>query len=476
MRHGTDLESTEGPSLRNRVLKTYRRSVRFFSREIWAQRLDELPQKRARLYQLARILDVTVRGLVFGDTLHVRAAALTYFTVLSIVPLLAFVFALLKGFGAYDVLVRDSLRPYILDLLAGNEALRTAFEQILGFVEQTGVTSLGFLGLLTLLYAATRLLRNIEAALNEIWDLSVGRTLLQQFRDYVAIIVVTPLCLMAAAALTTASQALEPLRAAGETIGLHRVLAPLLGILSPLAVLFAGLLFLYKVMPYTNVRLLSAALGAAVGGLLWYLVLIAHVRFQIGVARYNALYSSFGAVPIFLAWLHISWLVVLVGAQVAATHQNHRSVAQRTRSADFDQSEREIVCIAAVLCIARAFLACEPSPDVRALSSTLSAPEPLLRSLLERLASAALLVRTARDDELSFTLARPAERIHVKDLLDAVRMAAPTPRERLAQTPHTHAALALWRKLDQAMGQSAENRSLRELIEQDRERGEHTLA
>jgi membrane protein len=98
-----------------------------------------------------------------------RAAALTYFTVLSLVPLLAFAFALLKGFGAYDVLVRESIRPYVLKLFAGNEPLQQAFEKLLQFVEQTGVASLGVLGLLFLLYAATRLLRNIEGALNEIW-------------------------------------------------------------------------------------------------------------------------------------------------------------------------------------------------------------------------------------------------------------------------------------------------------------------
>lgn len=287
-------EQNQAPSqgIVDRTLGVYRRGADFFTQTIWEQRIEDMPSGKAWAYKTARVAQSTLRAVFFGDTLQVRAAALTYFTVLSLVPLLAFAFALLKGFGAYDVLVKETLRPYLRDFLSGNESLQTAVDQILGFVENTGVTSLGFIGLITLLYAATRLLRNIELALNEIWLVHAGREAVQQLRDYVAIIVVTPICMMAGAGLTTAGQALEIVQAAGKTLGISQLLDQLISVLGPLFVLFLGLLFLYTVMPYTRVRFLSGLTGAAVGAVLWYAVLIIHVRFQVGVANYNALYSE----------------------------------------------------------------------------------------------------------------------------------------------------------------------------------------
>jgi membrane protein len=165
-----------------------------------------------------------------------------------------------RSAGCCSRIVEGTIRPYVLELLAGNEALRQVFEKMLEFVGQTGVASLGFLGLLLVLYAATRLLRNIEAALNELWGAKSARNPLQQLRDYVAIIVVTPLCLMAAAALTTVGQAFELLRAAGETLGVSGLLEGFISLLGPLTVLFLGLLFLYMVLPTTSVRIRSAAM------------------------------------------------------------------------------------------------------------------------------------------------------------------------------------------------------------------------
>src|SRR5689334_1723086 len=92
----------------------WRRARRFVGEDIWHARLEALPARTALLYQSVRVGSTALRGLLFEDALHVRAAALTYFTVLSLVPLLAFAFAVLKGFGAYDALIAETIRPYVL--------------------------------------------------------------------------------------------------------------------------------------------------------------------------------------------------------------------------------------------------------------------------------------------------------------------------------------------------------------------------
>ncbi len=449
--------------LSSQVRERYERCRRFLSHDVWMARLDELPARRALAYRAARIAYCTMRGLIFEDTLHLRAAALTYFTVLSLVPMLAFAFALLKGFGAYDALVEDAIRPYVLGLLAGNEPLRQAFEKTLGFVRDTGVASLGALGLLLLLYTATRLLRNIEGALNEVWGATSARSPFEQLRDYVAILVVTPLCLVAAVTLTTFGQALNLLRAAGETLGVGSLLNGFISVVGPLTVLFLGLLFLYTVLPTVSVRLRSAALGAIIGGLLWYLVLIVHVEFQVGVARFNALYSSFAAFPIFLAWQHVSWLVVLVGAQIAALHQRHRSMAQSIRVASADQALREAICLSATLEVTRAFIDGKAPPRLEQLSAQFEAPEALVSELLDRLIQSNILLKTSARSGVVYVLAKAPDLVRAKDVLDALRRSPASQRVEDEPSSLDPLAAQAWRELDRAVEESPANRSLAEL-------------
>jgi membrane protein len=437
----------------------------FFAREVWDARLDDLPRRTALEYRAARLLYCATRGLLFSDRLHVRAAALTYYTVLSLVPLLAFAFALLKGFGAYDALIENTVRPYLLDTFAGNPALQRGFDQTLKFVNRTDVTSLGFLGLFALLYTATRLLRNIEGALNDLWDARHGRTPLQQLRDYVAIIVVTPLCLMLATTLGTFTQLIDVLRALQEKLGIGGLLEWSFGALGPLVIAFVGLSFLYRVMPNTAVRTRSALVGAAVGGLLWYGALILHVRFQVGVARFNAVYAGFAVIPIFLVWMHVSWLAVMVGADFASTHQHERTARQRRLAAETGPVLRDALCMSAVLRIARALMMGDEVPALSALGRELDAPEQLIRELLDRMVAAGLLQPTGSDDDPRWLLARLPEHVRAKDVLDALHGTSARTRELLAARDRLDPiAVELLRQLDGEVEHSPVNRTLRELL------------
>jgi membrane protein len=444
------------------------RTREFFARDIWEARLDRLPPRRALRYRVARLLYRTIDGLLISDTLHVQAAALTYYTVLSLVPMLAFGFALLKGFGGYDALVEDTIRPFVLATFSGHTALRHAVEQVLDFVNNTDVTSLGFVGFALLLWAATRLLHNIEVVLNEIWEAPRGRGPIQRLTHQLAILVVVPICLTLAAALGTLTHSIDALRALQAHLGLGGAIEWSVGAFGPLAIVFAALVFLYRIMPNTEVRARSATLGAAVGSLMWYAALIVHVRFQVGVARFNALYASFAALPIFLVWLHVSWLVVMVGASIAATHQHERSSTQRRRAARANPALREALCLSALIEITRAFIGGAQPPGLCALCDDLDAPEPLLHDLLQRVAAAGLVVETGERDDTDphFTLARAPERIHVKDVLDALRgTASEEPRAIGHERGVDPGAAELLSHFETELAQSPYNRTLRQLAE-----------
>jgi membrane protein len=448
-----------------RLVQQARRVRRFLAHDVWIERLDRLPRRRAAGYRAARVLHRTLHALFFSDSLNVRAAALTYYTVLSLVPLLAFVFALLKGFGAYEALVQETIRPYVRATFSANQPLQHAFDKVLDLVERTGVASLGFLGLVLVLYSGTRLLRNVEGALNALWQVDDARGPLQQATDYLAIIVITPLCMLLAAALGTFSQLASAVRSIGEMVNLGDVAVGLFGVLLPAAVVFLGLYFLYLVMPNTKVRAGSALVGALIGAVLWWAVLIAHVRFQVGVARFNALYSGFGAIPIFLVWLNLSWTVVLVGAQIAATHQREGVLAQQLRAEGSEQVMRETLAVALMLNVTRAFTRGDPPLRLAEFADQLGVPPPLVREVVARLRDRGVLLQIGSADDPALALGRAPERITTKAVLDIMRRppaAGDAPIARLDNVPE--AAAHVLEALDRELERSQANLNLKQLV------------
>ena len=369
----------------------FNRLRRFLEVRMWDVRPAELPRLRAALYRAGRIAYSTARALL-DDRLTFRAAALTYFSVLSIVPFLAFAFAVLKGFGAYRAFVDGALRPYLAATFSANPALHDAIDRILQFVDQTDVSKLGAAGVVFLVYTSVSLVANVEVALNEIFGAQRRRALLRQVTDYVTLLVTAPLLLFAATTFSAAAQSSSIVLFLRETLGLGFMIDFALRFTS-IAVVGVALFAIYMILPNVRVRPLSALLGAAVAAIGWQGLLVLHVKLQLGVARYNALYSVLGAIPIFLVWTYFSWLVVLVGATIAAAHQNDQLVRQRLRGKRADEALRETIAVAAGAQIARDFLAGGPRRTAADLGELLEVPPPAIEEILEALVRAGLLVR-----------------------------------------------------------------------------------
>jgi len=323
----------------------YERLQSFFTEQIWGAPGAGVRRGQAFLYRLSRIAYSSVRGF-FDNRLTVRAAALTYFSVLSIVPFLAFAFAILKGFGAYSSFIEGTVRPYLQQTFTGNEALLESSNRILHFVERTDVSKLGTFGLLFLVYTSLSLISSVEQALNEIWGAKTTRPVLRQVTDYVTLLVTTPLLILVATTFATAAQSSDAVRFLRHSVGLGPVIDFLLRFTSVLVVGVA-LFAIYTILPNVHTRPRSALFGAAVAAVLWQGALVLHVQFQMGVAKYNALYSVMSALPIFLVWTYVSWLIVLVGAQVAASHQNEQVTRQRLYAQRADQALKETLAVAA---------------------------------------------------------------------------------------------------------------------------------
>jgi membrane protein len=399
--------------------KTFGRVSDFFETHIWDTGVEPLGWWRRVLYRVLRIGYTTTRAFREKE-LTVRAASLTYYTILSIVPFLAFAFSILKGFGLYHKLVTQTLNPLLEKTFAGNDSLRRALEQMLSFVESTNVSGLSVVGALVLAYTAIAMLSTVETAFNDIWDARTARTLVRKFTDYTTMMVVGPLLVMLAIGLGAAAENSRLVAFLSRSMVFGDLVHLAIRLTSFLLVSLS-LIALYVILPNVRTRLVSAIVGGVVAGLAWQILLLLEVKFQVGVARYNALYSGFAALPIFLVWLYASWIIVLVGAQLAASQQYETRFKQAVRTQHVDQELREELALVVAATVARSFVDGRPPATAGDLAEALGVPPPPVEGVLDALVRGHVLVRVG-DGEPGYDPARDLDTLHVADIEQAVRM------------------------------------------------------
>ncbi len=402
------------------------------AREAWRPARLASRGLRGAAWRLVRVGWLASSGVV-RDKCFLRASALTYITVLSIVPLLALAFAVAQGFGFYEAMQSDVINPFLDrtfgplpspgEMVSNTEsglAMRVAIDQVLGFVQSTKFNALGIVGLLALVYTGLKLLGAIEKAFNDIWDAPRPRSLMRKVSDYLAMVVVTPILLFAATGLTTAAHGSTFAQYLREHVGLGGLLDVSLRT-APLVALWACFTFLYYAMPNANTKFTSAVLGGFVAGLLWQGALLLHIQFQVGVASYSAIYSTFAAIPIFLVWVNVSWVIVLLGAELCFAHQSEPSYAEAPSAEPADPALGITAGLRAVLYIATSYVSAEPPQTSSAVAERLALPEPAVAGALGTLARAGILVVADHDDEPCWMLARDPATLRIKDILDALR-------------------------------------------------------
>jgi membrane protein len=339
--------------------------------------------------------------------------------------------------------------------------MRLAIKQVLGFVESTKFGALGIVGLLVLIYTGLKLLGAVEKAFNEIWGAPRPRSLMRKVSDYLAMVVITPILLFAATGLTTAAHGSVLAQYLRQSLGLGGVLDVSLR-LAPLVALWACFTFLYYAMPNARTKLASAALGGLVAAVLWQGALLLHIRFQVGVANYSAIYSSFAAIPIFLVWVNVSWTIVLVGAELCFAHQSEPSYAEAPSAEPLDPSLNITAGLRAVLHIAAEYASARPPQTSSAIAEQLALPEPAVSGSLATLARAGLLVVADHGDEPCWMLARDPATMRAKEVLDALRRSGAN----VDLTPRTASDRVADRVLagfEAELQDSPHNRTLRDL-------------
>lgn len=402
------------------------RAWRFFALDVWLVDLTSLPWPRALLYKVCRVLYLATSGFL-EDKCPFRAAALTYITVLSIVPLLAFAFSVVKGLGGYAVLmakieswIDTSLATPGAEAAAADSDLHAAVKRVLEFVDHTDASKLGAVGLVVLVVTVVQMLSTIEHSFNDIWGVKKARSWLRKIADYLAMVIVVPVFFATAISLTSMSETAMVTNFIRDNLHLGGVLEALVGFTSIFA-MWIGFTFLYLALPNARTRWTSALLGGFVAAVLWHGAQVLHLKFQVGMARYNKLYAGFAAIPILLAWIQVSWLTVLAGAELAFAHQSEPAYQRIARSKPSDHAFKEIVALRSMLRIVSAFVTGEKRLAAADIAIELDVParpvEEVLHTLLER----GLVAATGDGAEARYVPGRDPGAITVKNVLDALK-------------------------------------------------------
>lgn len=389
-------------------------------RWIWhrrpATRLGRTTQRLTRA--ILSVLSSASRG-----DLQLNAMSLSYTTLLSMVPLLAVAFSVLKAFGSAAV-----IEPFLLSVMAPlGEAADELTLRLLDFVENIRVGVLGAVGIALLFFTVIALMQKIERVFNKIWNVHQLRSMSARFANYLSVLMVGPVLVIAAGSLTATLLAAPGVREFAE-LSVLASLIKWLSYLVPLAVWTAAFAFLYLFIPNTRVRPSSALVGGFVAAMLWNLLGLLFGGLIAGSTSYTAVYSAFASLVLFLIWLQIAWMIVLVGAGIsyAWQHSDRLTLGKPARAHPGTRLAAAIVLLDE---IESRFEAGKLPPDRDHLAARVEHQTELAQvwidPLLEKLVKADLLRITEPSDSTCFLPARPGERITLAEVEQAIEGDAP---------------------------------------------------
>ena len=376
-------------------MKILRRILHFIREDVWRLTPDGLPKFLRLLLMPARVILIAFRGFK-EDKVPLRASALTFYSMLSVVPVVAMGFGIAKGFGFHEMLENQLKKNFS----ERQEVLEWIITFANRFLENTKGGLIAGIGIVILLWTVMKVFGNIESSFNAIWQIHKPRVWFRKFSDYLTMMLIAPILLI----LSTSSNVFITTQITQITQEVE-----LLGYISPLSffrvklipyVLFWFVLtIIYMVMPNTNVTFKSAFAAGIVAGTMFVFVQWAYIYFQIGVSKYNAIYGSFAALPLFLMWLQISWIIVLFGAEISFAVQNVEKYEHDPDIKNLSLFSHRALTLLVMQVLVKQFDAGKPPLTAKEVSQQLEIPIRLVRDIIYVLVEANILseVNTKQD-------------------------------------------------------------------------------
>lgn len=366
----------------------------FLEREIWQMDLGKVKGSRHFVIKIVRTFIIAWRDFK-KDNCQLKASALTFYTLLSIVPVIAMFFGIAKGFG-FEKKLEEQFKT---DISYNQEVIAYVFNFANSMLENTKGGLIAGFGVLILFWTIMKVLGNIEASFNDIWEIKISRSWVRKFSDYMSVILIAPVLIILASSIQVFIQ---------TQISTSSLLIESLGIFGPLIYFLLGLMpfvlttvlftMIYIILPNTKVTFSSAFFGAIFGAALFLIVEWLYLTFQVGVSKYNAIYGGFAALPLFLAWVQTNWLVVLLGAEISFAFQNQGKYEFEIESIEISASYRYILSIAVLRAMIKRFETGEKGITTSEISESMHIPAKLVRRIVNDLVECSVVVETKDDD------------------------------------------------------------------------------
>ena len=424
-----------------------RKIIQYITHDIWVKKEHEYKSRKMRwAVRQFKVFIFTAQG--FGQHgILVRSAALTFYTLMSIVPVAALVFGIAKGFG-----LETRLNEYLYNQFP---QYTVVIDQVIAFANAMLLRTKGGLiasvGLVVLFWAVLKVFGNIESAFNNIWEVRRSRSYARKFSDYTTVIVVTPILWIISSSIGLQIQ--KHL--------MHLTSSPVVSVflgLASLVMIWLMFAFVYLVMPNTKVKLRSAVSAGVIAGTIFQLFQIAYIFIQSRLTSYNAIYGSFAAVPLFLIWLQSSWQIVLFGAELSFAYQNIRKFEFEKIAKEMSYEYRKKALLVVMHQIIAHFLARDGAVSSETVAQDLNLPVRIVRDAVFDLEKAGLIVSTvSKEDKVNlYVPARDVHTLRVCDVIQQVEASGMASLD-LQQSPEFRQIDAIVNRLNLTVSRSADN-------------------
>jgi len=435
-------------------------SLDFLNTGIWSLPEEGLSRSKAFFIRSLKILLLSIRGYQ-RDQCVMRASALTFYSVLSVVPVIAMFFGIAKGFG-FD----KKLQAQLLEKFSGQtDVLLKVFEFSNAMLQKTKGGVIAGVGVALLLWSVVKVLGHIEDSFNCIWKVEKPRTIGRKCTDYLSMAVVCPVIFIMSSSVTvTMVSQLKFIAGKLSQWGLPS--APILVLLEavPFVLIWVMFAFVFIYMPNTRVRLKAGIVAAVAAGTAYQAVQWIYISFQVGAAKASAIYGSFAALPLFLMWMQLSWLIVLMGSEISFAVQNVDTHGFHEGSGKISPRDQKILSLLVARLVVRNFSTGEKPLTASRMVNTLGMPALFVHRILADFSAAGIFseVKPERGEEIAYQPARDIRGTTVKTVLDALERSGPVDLSFTATTDF-RAISDILDAFGETIGRSPENRLITDL-------------
>jgi membrane protein len=386
----------------------YNKLITFVRDDIWLLHEQDLPYVQEKLIKYLKIVILSLQS--FGlDLCQLRASALTLYSILSIVPVIAMLFGIAKGFGFETMLEQE-----LLQRMPERDALVV---QLIGFAKNLLESAKGEvvagIGIVVLFWTIISLIGNIEESFNYIWKIGKSRSLGRKFSDYLSLMLLAPVLLIAASSITVfvSTQITWFITVIQLPTFAGWLVVKALS-LSPVLLMTALFSFTFIFMPNHKINFHAGILAGVVTGVSYHLLQWAYLSLQIGVSSYNAIYGSFAALPLFVVWLQSCWMIVLFGCEMAFFTQNYQTYRNNNRFAHLSFALKKLVALQVMHLIVKNFGQLQAPLSAAEIAGKLAIPIAIVQEVLAKLLLSRLIAELKEPDN-SDEVYLPAVDIHI---------------------------------------------------------------